>query len=78
MIIVVALEYKTIFGRLKLLETPYRCLSSEEDWELTQMLVNNLKPLYDVTQIFSGTKYSTSNIFFVHSYEIRLALDERS
>ncbi|KAJ4702657.1 Zinc finger BED domain-containing protein [Melia azedarach] len=76
LMIVVALEYKAVFCRLKLLEIQYKSLPSEQEWELAQILANKLKPFYDVTEIFSGTKYPTSNLFFVHICEIRLSLDE--
>lgn len=74
LMISVVLEYKNVFYRLHQLEAQYRCLPSESEWELARILSNNLKSFYNVTEVFSGTKYPTSNLFFIHICEIRLSL----
>ena len=75
LMISVALAYKNVFDRLHQLEAQYKCLPSESECELPRILSNNLKSFYNVIEIFSGTKYPTSNLFFIHICEIRLSLD---
>lgn len=70
----VALEYKNVFCRLHQLRALYRSLTSESEWELARILSSNLKSFYNVTEVFAGTKYPTSNLFFIHICEIRLTL----
>lgn len=71
-----ALQYKSVFSLLEQHEGQYGCLPSEKDWELAHILEEKLKSLYDVIQLFSNVKYPTSNLFFLHVYEIRLSLDD--
>ena len=56
------------------MEAQYKCLPSESECELPRILSNNLKSFYNVIEIFSGTKYPTSNLFFIHICETRLSL----
>ncbi|KAJ0087701.1 hypothetical protein Patl1_31926 [Pistacia atlantica] len=68
-----AFIYKDMFFRLKLRQPQYRCLPTEEKWELAEQVCSKLKIFYVATNLFSGTKYSTSNIYFPKFCEIRIA-----
>ncbi|KAH9802607.1 BED-type domain-containing protein [Citrus sinensis] len=71
-----ALQYKNIFLRLKDIDGQYKCCPSEEDWQFAIILEENLKSFYDVTELFSGTKYPTTNVFLQHVCEIKLSLQD--
>ncbi|KAK3194503.1 hypothetical protein Dsin_025813 [Dipteronia sinensis] len=70
----VALNYKDVFYRLKQRESQYRSLPEEKDWELAKEMCDKLNFFYHVTEMFSGTKYPTSNLFFPKICEIKLSL----
>lgn len=58
-----AVKYKKVFFRLKTCDPQYKSLPDESDWELASELCDRLKIFYSVTELFSGTKYPTTNIF---------------
>ncbi|MFS7947322.1 putative ribonuclease H-like superfamily, hAT-like transposase, RNase-H [Helianthus anomalus] len=74
----VAIIYKDVFKRLKQRDSQYNSLPSEKDWELASNICQKLKVFHHVTELFSGTKYPTANIFFKSVYEIKFALNKWS
>lgn len=73
-----ALVYRDVFSRLKLREPLYKCLPSEDDWTIAMDMCERLELFYSVTEIFSGTRYPTANLFFEKVCDIRLTLLEWS
>lgn len=71
-----ALHYKDVFFRLKQREANYKCLPSERDWTLTKEICGKLKVFHTTTELFSGTRYPTANIYFPRICEIKLALKQ--
>ncbi|KAH9780518.1 BED-type domain-containing protein [Citrus sinensis] len=71
----VALIYKDVFTRLKHRDNQYKHLPTEVEWELARVVCERLKPFYTMTEMFSGTKYPTANLFFPIICEIRLSLN---
>lgn len=69
-----AVQYKNVFFRLKQREPQYKTLPDENEWALANELCDRLKIFYNVTELFSGTKYPTTNLFFPKICEIKLAL----
>lgn len=69
-----ALQYRYVFPRLKQRESQYRCLPSDEDWKLAKEICDRLEVFFEVTEIFSGTKYPTSNLYFSNICEIKLSI----
>ena len=70
-----ALPYEQVFKRLKQRrDSQYKCAPSEEDWKMAREICDKLKLFFSVTELFSGTKYPTSNIYFPKVCQIRLAL----
>ncbi|KAL5562321.1 hypothetical protein UlMin_032068 [Ulmus minor] len=73
-----ALIYKDVFSRLRQREPQYRKLgpklSSEEDWELVKEMCERLKLFLKITELFSGTSYPTTNIFFLKICEVRMQI----
>ncbi|KAJ0682223.1 putative transcription factor/ chromatin remodeling BED-type(Zn) family [Helianthus annuus] len=74
----VAIIYKGVFRRLRTRDAHYNTLPTERDWELAGIICKKLKVFYDVTELFSGNKYPTANIFFKSMYEITYALTQWS
>ena len=70
----VALIYKDVFIRLQQRDSQYKNLPSESEWELAKVMCEHLKPFYKLTNLFSGTKYPTTNLFFPMICEIKLSL----
>lgn len=59
-----ALYYKTAFEHLGMSDTGYIHCPTVPEWERIEKLYKFLGPYYDLTCLFSGTKYPTSNLFF--------------
>lgn len=71
-----ALLYKDVFFRLKQRESQYKHCPNEEEWEFAKEVCERLKIFYKVTEVFSGTKYPTTNLCFPNICDIRIALAE--
>ena len=56
-----ALVYQDVFERLA---SRAPCVPSQDDWKFARELCDRLKMFYDVTELLSGTKYVTANLFF--------------
>ncbi|KAL5746837.1 hypothetical protein ACOSQ2_024134 [Xanthoceras sorbifolium] len=72
LMLTIALKYKNVLSRLNARDRQYKNVPQENDSELASKLENNLRKFYEVTEMFSGTKYPTSNLLEV--CEIRLSL----
>lgn len=72
----VALMYKDVFPKLAKRDKKYKCLPSDDDWDKAKDICSRFEIFYDVTLLFSGTKYPTANIYFPKIFEIKLALME--
>ena len=70
------LIYRDVFARLKQRESQYNCLPSEEDWKLAKEICDRLELFFEVTELFSGTKYPTANLYFLKICEIRFSIYE--
>ena len=68
------LIYKDVFSRVKVREKHYTCLPSDEDWIVCNDICVKLKLFYQVTEIFSGTRYRISNEFFAKSCDVKVSL----
>ena len=69
----IAIQYKDVFDRLALRETGFTCPETE-DWVFAKEVCDRLKMFYDLTELFSGTRYVTANLFFPKICGIRLAI----
>jgi hypothetical protein len=70
----VALPYRAVFERAKQTDKLYECLPTDEEWEFATNVVDKLKLFYDITKLFSGTKYVTANIYFPKICEIKMKM----
>lgn len=71
-----ALVFKEVFPRLKQRESLYKFLPTEEDWVFAKEIRDRLESFYEVTTLFSGTRYPTANIYFSSICEIKLSIYE--
>ncbi|KAL5180319.1 putative AC transposase [Glycine soja] len=72
----VAISYKNVFSRLKQHETQYSCFPSDSQWEFAKEVCKRLAIFNDITEMISGTKYPTANIYFPQICEIKMVLSE--
>ncbi|XP_021827214.1 zinc finger BED domain-containing protein RICESLEEPER 1-like [Prunus avium] len=59
-----ALFYQRAFLHLQLSDSNYKHSLSQDEWGKLEKLSKFLKVFYDVTCLFSGTKYPTANLYF--------------
>ncbi|KAH9705537.1 BED-type domain-containing protein [Citrus sinensis] len=71
----VALMYRSVFSRLQQRDPQYKSLPSEEEWDLAVIMVEHLKSFYMLTEMFSGTKYPTANLFFPLICKMKLSIN---
>lgn len=71
----IAIPYKKVFERLHNLEPNYQ-VPPEDDWKFASIVCEKLKLFYELTELFSGTKYVSANIFFPKVCEIKLKMKE--
>jgi hypothetical protein len=72
----IAIEYKDVFIRLKQRESLYTCLPTNSQWQFAKDVCGCLKLFNEVTELISGTKYPTSNLYFPKICRIKLAIEE--
>ena len=70
------LAYKNVFPILKLFESHYVLVPSEAEWETAKDVCDRLKLFYNVTELFSGTRYPSANMFFPMICKIKMTLNE--
>nr|KAJ0213884.1 hypothetical protein LSAT_V11C400220640 [Lactuca sativa] len=59
-----AIFYRRAFFRLALMDSNYLDCPSNEEWGKLEKIFRFLEVFYEVTCIFSGNKYCTSNLYF--------------
>lgn len=70
-----ALEYQAIFDRLALREKLFTPICpSPAEWWFAKEVCGRLKLFYDISELLSGTKYVTTNLFFPKIYSVYLAI----
>ncbi|XP_023737847.1 zinc finger BED domain-containing protein RICESLEEPER 2-like [Lactuca sativa] len=73
-----AIPYKEVFNSLIHKDKSYKQAPSDHDWLLAKVMCEKLKLFYSVTEMFSGVRYPTANLFFPKICEIRMLLQECS
>ena len=66
--------YRDVFDRLSLRERLFNCCPTTADWDFAKEMIVRLKLFYDVTCLWSGTRYVTANMFFPKVCGIKLAI----
>ncbi|CAN0887725.1 Zinc finger BED domain-containing protein RICESLEEPER 3 [Linum grandiflorum] len=71
-----ALPYKDVFSRLSMRESSYSSLPSSDDWMFASMICKKLEIFKTISELFSGNKYPTANLFFPQICDLKLKLIE--
>jgi hypothetical protein len=69
------MNFRKAFEVLKSEDRKYTYLPSPEEWKSVAVLCNLLEVFRDATEVISGTKYPTSNLYFHHMWKIKLILE---
>jgi hypothetical protein len=73
----VALPYRAVFERAKVVDKQYETLPSLEEWDFAAEVIPRLRLFYEITELFSGTDYVTANVYFPNICEIKMKILER-
>jgi hypothetical protein len=73
-----ALEYDRAFEALTYEDIHYAHEPLVEEWEMAKKLCDILKLFSDATELLSGSKYPTSNLYFDQIWQIKLLLEKES
>ncbi|CAL5342091.1 hypothetical protein CsSME_00026599 [Camellia sinensis var. sinensis] len=71
-----ALEYRGAFSVLQEHDASYTMALSEREWEWANSVTGYMKLFVEVTNVFSGNKYPTANIYFPEICDIHVQLIE--
>ncbi|XP_017251940.2 zinc finger BED domain-containing protein RICESLEEPER 2-like [Daucus carota subsp. sativus] len=72
--IVASLELRPAIERLKELDSEFKCMPSEIEWENGKKVCDCLKIFSDITKKHSGVKYPTANLYFIDVIQIRRSI----
>ncbi|WCJ37929.1 Zinc finger BED domain-containing protein RICESLEEPER 2 [Euphorbia peplus] len=72
----VALHYKDIFPKLRLRDKHYIDVPTDDDWIVASKIADKLEIFYTTTELCFGTKFPTSNCFFVAICQFRSSIVE--
>ncbi|XP_061373411.1 zinc finger BED domain-containing protein RICESLEEPER 2-like [Gastrolobium bilobum] len=71
-----ALFYKRAFMHLELSDSNYKHCPSRDEWDRIEKINSFLSVFYDITCVFSGTKYPTANLYFPYVFTAHLTLQD--
>ncbi|CAJ2662136.1 unnamed protein product [Trifolium pratense] len=69
-----AILYEDVFSRLRQCDTQYTCVPTSLHWKFAKDVCQRLKLFNGITELISGTKYPTANMFFPEICKIKLAI----
>ncbi|RZC83821.1 hypothetical protein C5167_046611 [Papaver somniferum] len=72
------ISYEKVFTHLRLVDPDYAESPNGEEWEQIKVVTKFLKVFYDLTTLFSGKKYPTSNFYFDGVCQIKVLLDQET
>ncbi|XP_026384651.1 zinc finger BED domain-containing protein RICESLEEPER 3-like [Papaver somniferum] len=72
------LVYRSVFAHLKEVDSDYKDFPTDEEWDQIEMFTKFLKTFYDLTTLFSGSKYPTSNLYFEGVCQVQVLLKKES
>ncbi|CAN1223158.1 Putative AC transposase [Linum grandiflorum] len=76
LMLVTTIPYKEVFNRLKQRDPQYDSLPSIEHWLFASIVCEKLKCFSLVSDLFSGSKYPTANLFFPRICELRIQIHQ--
>ncbi|KAL6558272.1 hypothetical protein OROMI_018622 [Orobanche minor] len=71
-----AILYCNAFKELALRDPAYKYFPMAHEWEMLEKMRDILEPFYDITMLFSGSEYPTSNLYFENVWRIAMLLKE--
>ncbi|XP_021298233.1 zinc finger BED domain-containing protein RICESLEEPER 2-like [Herrania umbratica] len=71
-----ALYFRMAFSHLEISDSNYKYCPSKDEWERVEKLCKLLAVFYDITCVFSRTKYPTANLFFPPMFIAHSTLQE--
>ena len=71
-----AIYYRKAFEILALDDSNYKSCPSALEWDIIERICVFLGVFYDVTNVFSGTKYPTANLYYPHVFMAYLTLHD--
>ncbi|CAL1386983.1 unnamed protein product [Linum trigynum] len=74
--LVAAILYQNVFIRLKQRNSHYTCLPTSDHWAFASIVCGKLEIFSEISNLFSGTKYPTANLFFPKICDLKLKLCE--
>ncbi|PKA65211.1 Putative AC transposase [Apostasia shenzhenica] len=72
----VAFHYKSVFPEYACRDLHYVWLPLDQEWDMYERIRDILSVFDEVTEIFSGTKFSTANKFLSNLVKVKRALDK--
>jgi hypothetical protein len=70
-----AIRYRRAFINLSYNDKNYRHCPSIEEWERAEKMCAFLAPFYNITNLISGSSYTTSNLYFMQVALIEMELN---
>ncbi|KAF7817627.1 zinc finger BED domain-containing protein RICESLEEPER 2-like [Senna tora] len=71
-----ALSFREAFAHLSEIDSNFKSCPSDAEWDMVERISKFLKPFYEITTLFSSTKYPTTNLFFLGVWRIQLRIIE--
>ena len=73
-----ALSYRRAFQHLELIDYNFKHCPTSGEWEKAEKIKKFLAVFYDVTLVFSSTKYPTANLYFPQVFIVYFTLKKES
>ena len=71
-----AMRYHSVLNRLAEEDANFKHCPSRDEWDRVERITRFLKHFNDITTLFSGTDYPTTNLYFQRVSQIELLLLE--
>ena len=73
-----ALSYRRSFQQQELIDYNFKHCPTSGEWEKAEKIKKFLAVFYDVTLVFSSTKYPTANLYFPQVFIVYFTLKKES
>jgi len=70
------LKYRRAFGSFTICDRNFKHCPTPEEWKRAERMCEFLRPLYNITNLISGTSYPTSNEYFMQVWKIEWLLSD--
>ena len=70
------LRYRRAFFHLRIVDTVFRTCPSDEEWDRDEEIATFFKSFFDITTLFLGSRYPTSNLYFDNVWRIQLHISK--